>query len=188
MPNFSILEDNMKYVKPILTIFLISTLLYSLGFAQEEKNTSWEETFVKDLAAIRSPQKTDAYGYTLSEEEALNAAIKKAMDQNAPACEVLKTAAGPGFNFNPYSVLTGLFSSKAKIDLEQLCICATETGDVPKSLMIQATNTAVDGSLLARDEVTQAQCLQQGLGFTLAEQPLEGGDNKEKQPKYSTGG
>ena len=177
----------MKYLQPILVISLVLTVFCSFSIAQEDK-TSWEEVFVKDLAAIRSPQKTDAYGYSLSEEEALEAAIKKAIDQNAPACEVLKTAAGSDFNFNPYSVLTGIFSSKAKVDLEQLCMCATETGDIPKSLMVQAANAAVDGDLLTRDEVTQAQCLQQGLGFTLAEQPLERGDTQEKQPKYSTGG
>ncbi|WP_022665090.1 hypothetical protein [Desulfospira joergensenii] len=178
----------MKHLLPVLAIFVVLTVFCSSGLAQEEKN-SWEESFIKDLTAIRSPQKTDAYGYTLSEEEALETAIKKAMDQKAPACEILKTAAGPGFNFNPYSVLSGIFSSKAKIDLELLCQCATETGDspIPKSLMNQAANAAVEGNLLTRDEVTQAQCLQQGLGFTLAE-PLERGDEKEKQPKYSAGG
>jgi len=68
-------------------------------------------------------------------------------------------------NFSPYNVVTGIFSSGADVDLNQLCMCATESG-ISKSLMAQAATAAVDANMLTRDEITQAQCLREGLGFT----------------------
>ncbi len=80
-----------------------------------------------------------------------------------------------------------IFNSEAKIDLEQLCLCATETGDssIPKSIMVKAANDAVANNKIRRDEVTQAQCLQQGLGFTVAQNAPDPINPVPKQPSYS---
>ncbi len=174
--------------KLILFSIISFGLLISVAAAQNTNNQKprWDELYVQALEKIRSPDKTDGLGYTLSEEEALEKAIKDAIDQKGPACQVLKI--GVDMQFNPYSVLTGIFNSNAKIDLEQLCLCATETGDdsaISKSVMLKAANDAVKRNRLRRDEVTQAQCLQQGLGFTVASDTPDRLDPKPKPPPYS---
>ncbi len=151
----------------------------------DDQKPSWDEEYVQSLQKIKDPQKTGGLGYTLSEEEALEKAIQNAIDQEAPTCQVLKI--GVEMKFNPYSILTGIYNSDAKIDLEQLCLCATETGDgsIPKSVMLKATNDAVERGRFRRDEVTQAQCLQQGLGFTVAGVTPDRIDPKPKPQPYS---
>lgn len=173
-----------KTVKGIL-IAAILPFFFSPCLAQNSQVPKWEQDFVYALEQIRTPAKTDGLGFTLSEDEALEQAIKTAMEQGAPACQALKLAVER--NFNPYTVLTGLFNSRAKIDLNDLCMCATETGDInlPKSLMAQAAEAAVAANMITREEVTQAQCLRQGLGFTPEEAALERGDQKEKEDPYS---
>ncbi|MDA3788142.1 MAG: hypothetical protein PF503_06570 [Desulfobacula sp.] len=153
-------------MKNLIAVIIISiglVVFVSPGFAQDKKTPKWDLAFVHDLEKIRSQKKTGGLGYTLSEEEALDEAIKKAMDQKAPPCEAMKLAVD--LNFNPYNVITGIFSSGAEIDLNQLCMCATEAG-ISKSLMAQATNAAVNENMLTRDEIAQAQCLREGLGYT----------------------
>ncbi len=175
----------MKHIIMGILLILALPLMITPGFAQDAQTPEWESDFISALEKIRAPQKTDGLGYTLSEEEALEQAITNAMEQEAPACEALKIAVDR--NFNPYNVMMGIFNSKAKVDLNQLCMCATETGDInmSKSLMAQAANAAVEGNMITRDEVTQAQCLREGLGFTPEETALERGDQKEKEDPYS---
>lgn len=160
----------MKNIIIILSIFIGLVVFALPGFAQEKETKKWDTEFVQALEKIRSQKKTGGLGYTVTEEEALEKAIKKAMDQKAPACEALKLAVD--LNFNPYTVVSGIFSSGAEIDLDQLCMCATESG-ISKSLMAQAATAAADANLLTRDEITQSQCLREGLGFTEEAQPFE---------------
>lgn len=150
----------------------------SPGFAQDTETKSWDLQFVSDLQKIKSQQKTDGLGYTLSEEEALEIAIKKAMDQKAPPCEAMKLAVD--LEFNPYNVITGIFNSGAEIDLEQLCMCATE-GGIPRSLLAQATEAAAEANRLTRDEIAQSQCLREGLGYT-AEAFITPPDDPDPKP------
>ncbi len=177
-----------KYI--VFSIIISFTFLSALSFAQDlqgadNQKESWDEIYVNTLTKIKNPDKTDGLGYTLSEEEALEKAITRAIKQEAPACQVLKI--GVEMKFNPYQVLSGIFNSEAKIDLEQLCLCATETGDssIPKSIMVKAANDAVAKNKIRRDEVTQAQCLQQGLGFTVAQNAPDPINPVPKQPNYS---
>ncbi len=152
-------------MKNTIAVLLISVALIvfnSPGFAQDSEKKKWDAEFVHDLEKIRSKKKTGGLGYTVSEEESLEKAIKKAMDQKAPACEAMKLAVD--LQFNPYNVVSGIFSSGADVDLNQLCMCATESG-ISKSLMAQAASAAADANMLTRDEITQAQCLREGLGF-----------------------
>lgn len=153
-------------MRNIIAVILISIGLMGfvlLGFAQDGETPKWDTEFVHELETIRAQQKTGGLGYTVSQEEGLENAIKKAMDQKAPPCEAMKLAVD--LNFNPYNVVSGIFSSGADVDLNQLCMCATESG-ITKSLMAQAATAAVDANRLTRDEVTQAQCLREGLGMT----------------------
>ncbi len=152
----------------------------------DDQGPSWDEEYVQSLGKIKNPQRTDGLGYTLSEKESLEKAIQNAINQEAPTCQVLKIAVE--MQFNPFSVLTGIFNSDAKIDLEQLCLCATETGDdsISKSVMLKAANDAVEKNRFRRDEVTQAQCLQQGLGFTVANTSLNAPESISPPPNPPT--
>ena len=183
--------DRMKYLLSILTAALLTAVCCTIATAQTTngEDQPWHVVFAADLAKISDPQKTDGLGYTLTEEEALDQAIKKAINNDAPACQVAKLAVG--MNFNPYSVLSGIYKSGGKIDLDQLCMCATETGDtnpllrdldlddvpIDKTVMKQAVDDAVAANLITQDEVSQAQCLSdQGLAFTEAITPVERND------------
>jgi len=146
----------------LLTILIVLVVFNSSCFAQDAI-TQWDTEFVNDLQKIRSQKKTGGLGYTLSEDEALEKAIHKAMDQKAPACEAMKLAVD--LDFNPYNVISGIFNSGADIDLDQLCMCATE-GGISKSLTASAANAAADANMLNRDEIIQSQCLNQGLAYT----------------------
>ncbi len=190
----------MKYLVSILTVALLTAVCCTMGTAQttSEEDQPWHLAFAADLAKIADPQKTDGLGYTLTEEEALDQAIEKAISNEAPACQVAKLAVG--MNFNPYSVLSGIFKSGGKIDLDQLCMCATEIGDsnpllrdlnlddvpIDKTVMKQAADDAVAANLLTQDEVSQAQCLtDQGLAFTEPITPFERNDPADEDPDYS---
>jgi hypothetical protein len=188
------LEEYLAMMLVVLFFFLFTTA----GFAgvAEKGNKTWDQIFVKQLQEISNPQKTDGLGYTLSREEALESVIKSAVDNGAPPCEALKLAVA--LNFNPYSVLMGMFKSGAKISLNDLCLCATEIGGsdvlpkrglaevvVDKGLMRQAADDAVDRYLVTRDEVTQSQCLQQGLAYTEEPTRFERNDPAIDDPDYS---
>ena len=190
----------MKQLVSILAAFLLTAVCCTVGTAQTagEENQPWHLAFVSDLEKIGNPQKTDGLGYTLTEEDALEQAIKKAINKEAPACQVAKIAIG--MNFNPYSVLSGIFKSGGKIDLDQLCMCATEIGDsnpllselnlddvpIDKTVMKQAADDAVAANLITQDEVSQSQCLtDQGLAFTEAITPLERNDPADEDTDYS---
>ncbi len=174
----------MKNIITMLTISIALVVFAFPGFAQEKETKKWDTEFVQALEKIRSQKKTGGLGYTITEEEALEKAIKKAMDQKAPACEAMKLAVD--LNFNPYAVVSGIFSSGAEVDLDQLCMCATESG-ISKSLMAQAASAAADANLLNRDEITQSQCLREGLGFTDEPQPFESILGDGPQITYSAG-
>ena len=173
----------MRNIIAALLIFIGLTAFTLPGFAQDNAKQQWDVAFVHDLEKIRSQKKTGGLGYTLSQEEALNQAIKKAMDQQAPPCEAMKLAVDR--NFNPYNVITGIFSSGAEIDLNQLCMCATE-GGISKSLLARAAEAATDKNMLTRDEITQSQCLREGLGYTPAEvATIPPRETRQKQVRYS---
>ena len=191
----------MKYLVSILAAALLTAVCCTIGTAQtaSEENQPWHLVFASDLAKIADPQKTDGLGYTLTEEESLDQAIKKAIiDNKAPACQVAKLAVG--MNFNPYSVLSGIFKCGGKVGLDELCMCATEIGDtdpllselnlddlpIDKTVMKQAADDAVAANLLTLDEVSQAQCLNdQGLAFTELITPIERNDPADSDSDYS---
>ncbi len=148
--------------KSIKTVVIIASVVFlsSFCFAQEktEQKKGWDEAgYTLALQHAKSQKPTEGLGYTLSEEDALKAAIEKAMSESAPPCEALKIAVD--LKYQPYSVLKNIFSAKTGVmDLDQMCICASEKG-VKGDLFNQA---AMDANLI--DEATQVQC--KGFGYT----------------------
>lgn len=164
--------------RTILAIFTLVSALFisSYGFAEEQN--LWEAEFVKALqeGKAKDLQPGEGLGYTPDEEQVLKDALEKALSQQAPPCETMKIAVD--LQYQPYSVLKNIFSSNAEVDLNQMCMCATEKG-VRTEIFTQAAD---DVNRL--DEVTQAQCI--GLGFTEALADIEVIDDPDDPPPFST--
>ncbi len=125
-------------------VLIICSLSIIVNANANEYNKTWDQIFIKNTQTI----------------EICNA-IEIAIDNEAPICELMKTAID--LEFNAYDVLTCIFSSSSildKIDIDQLCLCATEIG-IHKSIIVKS---GIDNFNI--DEVTQSQCMSEGLGYT----------------------
>jgi len=151
-----------------LAIILIFSMVAvsSISFAQDNL---WEAAFVQALQKGKADitKKGGGLGYTPSEGTVLETAIKKAMELKAPPCEAMKIAVD--LKYNPYSVIKNIFGYGGEVDLNQLCMCATESG-INKQIIAKAASDAASSigtPVYSRDEITQAQCLREiGLGYT----------------------
>ena len=159
-----------KCIWPVLVaaVFLIG----AAGPAFSKDSLNWEQEFVdalkKGKEAIETQGEGLGLGYTPSEATVLEEAIQNALDQDAPPCECMKIAVG--FDYNPYNVLTSIYGSGKGVELDNVCMCATEEG-VMKEVIARAASDAVNPvgeKVFDRDEITQSQCLQVGLPYTAA--------------------
>ncbi len=157
----------MKDLLKITLVISMMILLGSNGFAQDNP---WEKDFVLALQEGKlenQAPKGTGLGYTLTREEAeervLAKAIKKAIKMEAPPCEAMKIAVD--LKYKPFSVIKNVFGAGGEVDLNQMCMCATEKG-VSTKIIAQAAREATFGGkpVFPPDEVTQAQCL--GLPYT----------------------
>lgn len=151
----------------ITSILIIGLAVFSSpGFAGEK---TWEQEFVQALQKGKAKITGTAAGlaYTPSEETVLENAIKKAMDKKAPPCQAMKIAVD--LKYNPYSVIKNVYSFGGEVDLDQLCMCATESG-INKQIIAKAATDAtspIGTPIFNRDEIAQSQCLREiGLGYT----------------------
>lgn len=138
------------------------TLLAYPGFAEENP---WEQNFIQALQKGKAKVvgQAEGLGYTPSEDVVLETAIEEAMGQKAPACEVMKIAVD--LKYSPYSTIKNIFGSGGEVDLDQLCMCATESG-VLKEIIAKAASDATSSlgtPIFSRDEIIQSQCV--GLGY-----------------------
>ena len=153
-------------MRNILLIILSLSLaaVSSISFAQDN---AWKAEFIEALekAKAASANTSGGLGYTPSEDVALEEAIKKAMEMKAPPCEAMIEATR--LEFNPYSIMKNIFGHGGEVDLNQLCMCATESG-INKQIVAKAAADAtspIGTPIYSRDEITQAQCLT-GLAYT----------------------
>jgi hypothetical protein len=151
----------------MITVLIIGVIAFSaIGFTQEN---NWEQEFVTALqkGKAATDNQGGGLGYTPSEETALAKAIKQAMKMKAPSCQAMKIAVD--MKYKPYSVIKNIFGYGSQIDLDQLCMCATETG-INKQIIAKAASDATSplgNPIYNRDEITQSQCLKEiGLGYT----------------------
>ncbi len=150
----------------LLTILLIFSLalLSSISFAQEKN--SWETDYISILQKGRAAidNQGAGLGYTPAESTVLEEAIKLAMERKAPPCEAMKIAVE--LKYSPYGVIKNIFGYGGEISLDQLCMCATETG-INKQIIAKAAADATSSlgtPIFNRDEIVQSQCI--GLGYT----------------------
>ena len=155
----------------LLTILLIFSLaiVSSTAFA---KSSLWEKNYINALQKGITPatdHKGSGLGYTPSKETILEGAIKNAIAVKAPSCQMMKIAID--MKYNPYSVIKNIFSFGGSVDLNELCMCATESG-INKQIIAKAAEEATSSlgePVYNRDEIAQAQCLRNiGLGYTPA--------------------
>ncbi len=164
-------DRRVKMKNIIVTSMMIMGLIISSYPCTAADNT-WEKEFVQTLQKGKAIPTGQGQGlaYTPAEETVLEGAIKKAMDLKAPPCEAMKIAVD--LKYNPFSVLTNIFGYGGEVNLDQLCMCATESG-VNKQIVAEAATKAITPlgtPVFPRDEITQAQCLKEiGLGYTAAE-------------------
>jgi len=156
----------MKIRITILSSIFVIALFTSYCFAEDNL---WENEFIQALQKGKTvvTRQSGGLGYTPSESTVLEKAIKRAMDMKAPPCEAMKIAID--LKYNPYSVIKNVFSSGGEVDLNQLCMCATESG-INKQIVAKAASDATSSlgtPIFPRDEIAQAQCLREiGLGYT----------------------
>ncbi len=150
----------------LIPIFLILslTIMTSTSFAKEKKSwlDDFENALIKGKADIKNA--SEGLGYTPDEATVLEKAIKTAMKAGAPPCEAIKSAVK--LDYKAYGVITNIYSAGGQVNLDQLCMCATENG-ISSEVVAQAAKDATSPlgtPVFKRDEITQAQCL--GLGYT----------------------
>ncbi|MCF8111904.1 MAG: hypothetical protein K9J85_10500 [Desulfobacteraceae bacterium] len=162
-------------MRKYLSGLMVLVLVFVFGFAANSMAAAaqdWEQEFIRTLTEARnaavSGEEEEGLGYTPSEEKVLEDAIKKALNQGGPGCQIMKIAMG--MDYNPYLVLVNIYSFGDKVKLDEICMCSTEQG-VDEAVIAKAAAdaTAPDGSkVYTRDEVAQCQCLQPGLPYTPA--------------------
>lgn len=149
----------------LILLCVIFVIFSSISFAQ---NNSWENDYRIALIkgktiTINTIKNTTSM---LSETIVLKRAIKKALDLNAPPCIVMKIAID--FQYNPYYVIKDIYSYGGLLSIDQLCMCATESG-INKQIIAKAATDAVSSigtPIYRRDEIAQSQCLKDiGLGY-----------------------
>ncbi len=156
----------MKNITTIISI--ISTVLMFAVSAIAEENL-WEKEFVQALqkGKAQSAQESGGLGYTPAEKSVLETAIKKALDLKAPPCEAMKIAVD--LEYKAFDVISNIFGHGGEVNLNQLCMCATESG-INKQIVAKAATEAITPlgePIYPRDEIAQAQCLNDvGLAYT----------------------
>ncbi len=162
------------------TAYLFFIIILSVMFAPLVSAEDWRSEFVDALKKgkeVRLPaggEKGQGLAYTPPEDVVLEEAVSRAMENKAPACECMKLAID--FDYNPYLVLKNIYGFGGDLEIDQLCMCATEAG-IMKAIIANAAADAVtpmNEPVFDRDEITQSQCLggEEGLAYTAAAQPL----------------
>jgi hypothetical protein len=162
-------------MKKTIVISIISAVLMLTVPVIAEENL-WEKDFVQALqkGKTKSAQESGGLGYTPAEASVLEAAMKKALDQKAPPCEAMKIAVD--LEYKAYDVISNIFGHGGEVNLNQLCMCATESG-INKQIVAKAATEATNSigqPVFPRDEIAQAQCLNDvGLAYTPLAAPLK---------------
>ncbi|MFH0729952.1 MAG: CsgG/HfaB family protein [Pseudomonadota bacterium] len=151
--------------------------------SRTSKPEDWRNDYLAMLKkgkAVRLPsgQPSGAgLAYTPPEAVTLENAISKALEKEkgARVCECMKLAVD--LEYNAYLVIKTIYEAGGSLEIDQLCMCATEAG-VMKAIIAKAAREAISplGSpVYAQDEIAQASCFQgeEGLAYTPGEVPLD---------------
>jgi len=144
--------------------FLISMFIIGIasnGLAVEKKKQEkWvsEYTDMLKQTAINPDEKNII----------LKDAITKALDGEAPACEVMRIAVG--MDYKPYFVMRNIYEHSQGVKLDELCWCATSDG-IETFITSKAVADAKNNNnepVFRQNEIAKSDCLKQGLAYTAA--------------------
>jgi hypothetical protein len=186
----------MKKLTLWVSIVTIIVMCSAMLFAEDpRKDENWRNDYLTTLKkgkAIQLPsgqsQPAAGLAYTLPEAVALQEAITKALEKEKGdrVCECMKIAVD--MEYNPYLVIKTIYEAGGDLEIDQLCMCASEAG-VMKAIIAKAAKEAVSPlgkPVYAPDEIAQTSCFrgEEGLAYTpgeiaLAETKIDtrGGNN-----------
>ena len=147
-----------------LAIFL-QALIFIVGIApnclavEKQKKEKWVTEFESIL---------DYQGDNIDEKRALlKEAVNKALDGEAPACEVMRIAIGSGYK--PYFVMKSIYEHSQGVKLDELCWCATSDG-VAQAIISKAVADAKkpnNDPVFRQNEIAKSECLKDFLAYTV---------------------
>jgi TolB-like protein len=150
--------------------------------ARSPETERWQDDYLAALKRGKAIQSQSAHppagglAYTPPEAVVLKEAMSKALekDKGSRGCECMKIAVDA--DYNAYLVIKTIYEVGGNLEIDQLCMCATEAG-VLKAILAKAAREAVSASgepVYSPDEVAQANCFrgQDGLAYTPADVSL----------------
>jgi len=144
----------MKKLTLWVSIVTIIVMCSAMLFAEDpRKDENWRNDYLTTLKkgkAIQLPsgqsQPAAGLAYTLPEAVALQEAITKALEKEKGdrVCECMKIAVD--MEYNPYLVIKTIYEAGGDLEIDQLCMCASEAG-VMKAIIAKAAKEAVSKAL-----------------------------------------
>ncbi len=143
----------------LISIFTIGIVPNCLAVEKQNKE-KWETEYTSMLnqTAINEDEK----------KIILNDAITKALDGDAPPCEVMRIAIG--MDYKPYFVIRYIYEYSQGVKLDELCWCATSDG-VENHIVYKAAvdaETPNNDPVFRQNEIAKTDCLKEGLAYTAA--------------------
>ena len=141
----------------LIPIFIIGIVPNCLA-VEKQKKEKWEIDYTAMLNQT-----------AISEDEKkiiLKDAITKALDGDAPACEIMRIAIG--MEYKPYFVIRYIYEHSQEVKLDELCWCATSDG-IEKHIISKAAadaNTPNNDPVFRQNEIAKSDCLKEGLAYT----------------------
>jgi TolB-like protein len=173
-------DDNISLLKGNATS---SSLPNKNGNFRTSEPEDWRNDYrvtLKRGKAVQLPQRqppgTVGLAYTPPEAVTLQNAISKALEKEKEGrvCECMKMAVD--LEYNAYLVIKTIYEAGGDLEIDQLCMCATEAG-VMKAIVAKAAREAVSplgNPVYTTDEIAQTSCFrgEEGLAYTPGEVPL----------------
>jgi hypothetical protein len=170
----------MKKLTLLVSMLTIIVMCSATLFAEDQrKDENWRNDYMSTLKkgkAVALPAgQTQSAGlaYTPPEAVVLQEAVSKALEKEKGdrVCECMKVAVD--LEYNPYLVIKTIYEAGGDLEIDQLCMCASEAG-VMKAIIAKAAREAVSPlgePVYSPDEIAQTSCFrgEEGLAYTPGE-------------------
>lgn len=170
-----------KIAFSISVIFLVAMFSSIISAEDQGAGIGWRDIYQDML------EKGKGIGEPETEPEPEEVVLEKAVsfalseEKGDRACECMRMAVE--LEYNPYLVIKTIYSVGGDLEIDQLCLCATEAG-VMRAIISQAAmdaTTSRDEAIYDEDEIARSECLK-GLAFTVEEKEGEGPDPPPPPP------
>ncbi len=141
----------------LVSIFLIG-IVPNCFAVEKQKKEKWaiEYELMLNQTAISADEK----------KIILKDAVTKALDADAPPCEVMRIAIGK--DYKPYFVIRYIYEYSNEVKLDDLCWCATSDGIETFIVSKAATDakTSNNDPVFRQNEIAKSDCIKKGLAYT----------------------